>query len=97
MAAAWRASGESRAAFARRHGLDAQRVCRWIGWFADARRDAAAIAFAPVRVIGGDAPLAPRSGTGIEIAVGAAVVRVERDFDDEHLRRVVAALGGGAC
>ena len=29
----------------------------------------------------------------LEVSVGRAVVRVPADFDDEHLRRVVAGLG----
>jgi hypothetical protein len=36
-------------------------------------------------------------GSGIEVVVSGAVVRIARGFDDELLRRVVATLGMGSC
>jgi hypothetical protein len=92
MVAALEASGETQAEFARRHGLKEARVQRWVGRVSGLRpgesEPTLAVRFAPVR-LGGSA----RSGeSGLEVVVGAAVVRVNRDMDDELLRRVVAAL-----
>jgi len=46
----------------------------------------------PVRVTS-----AQPAASGLEVVVGGAVVRVGRGFDDELLRRVVAALGEASC
>lgn len=95
MVAALRASGETPAAFARRHGLHDARVQRWVGRVGTKSRPAAAVsavAFAPVRVIA-ERP----TGSGLEVVVGGAVVRIARGFDDELLRRVVATLGAASC
>ena len=35
-------------------------------------------------------------GTTLEVRIGRAAIRVARDFDPEHLRRLVEVLGGGA-
>ena len=48
--------------------------------------------FAPVRLV------EPRAeASGLEVAVGGAIVRVQRGFDEALLRHVVAVLGGVAC
>lgn len=54
---AWRASGESISAFARRHGIDAQRICWWRDRLED-RAEAAALV--PVRIT---------SSMGVAVAV----------------------------
>jgi hypothetical protein len=95
MVAALRASGETPAAFARRHGLHEVRVQRWVARVGRKARSATPVqpvAFAPVRVTS-----AQPAVSGLEVAVGGAVVRVSRGFDDDLLRRVVAALAEAAC
>jgi len=95
MVAALRASGETPAAFARRHGLHEVRVQRWVARVGRKARSAAQVrpvGFAPVRVTS-----AQPAASGLEVVVGGAVVRVGRGFDDELLRRVVAALGEATC
>ena len=87
MVAALRASGETPAAFARRHSLHEVRVQRWVARVGRKARSAA-----PVRVTS-----AQSAASGLEVVVGGAVVRVDRGFDDELLRRVVAALGEASC
>lgn len=101
MVAALRRYGGGVADFAVRHDLDPQRVRYWIGRVEQGRRArprlgrGEAVVFAPVRVIDSPAKAAPAQV--LEVVVGAAVVRVGGDFDETHLRRVVAALGGVAC
>ena len=95
MVAALRASGETPAAFARRHGLHEVRVQRWVARVSRKARPAASVqpvAFAPVRVTS-----APRAVSGLEVVIGGAVVRVGVGFDGDLLRRVVAALGEASC
>lgn len=92
MVEAFLASGLSRGAFARRHGLTFQRVKYWLDRIAGRPAQpsgVAAVAFAPVRVV--------ETAGALEVVVGCAVVRVVRDFDPAHLCRVVAALGGLPC
>ena len=94
---ALRASGQTVSAFARRHGVHAERVRRLV------RREeqraapsgaAVSLGFAPVRVV---ERAEPAEGAALEVTVGVAVIRVGRDFDEALLGRVVAALGGGRC
>jgi len=95
MVAALRASGETPAAFARRHDLHEVRVQRWVARVGRKARSAARVrpvGFVPVRVTS-----AQPAASGLEVVVGGAVVRVGRGFDDELLRRVVAALGEASC
>jgi hypothetical protein len=95
MVAALRASGETPAVFARRHGLHEVRVERWVARVGRKARSAASVrpvAFAPVRVTS-----AQPAGSGLEVVVGGAVVRVCHGFDGELLRRVVATLGEASC
>lgn len=102
MAEALRRSGEPARSFARRYGLEEQRVRRWAARFevgtgedsreAGAGQDEREVGFAPVTIV------AAREGetAGVEIAVSGVVVRVGRGFDAELLRRVLATLGA-AC
>lgn len=95
MVAALRASGETLAAFARRHGLHEVRVQRWaarVGRRSRTTSPVSPVVFAPVRVTP-----APASTTGLEVVIGGAVVRVGHGFDGDLLRRVVAALGEASC
>ena len=94
MVAALRASGETPAAFARRHGLHEVRVQRWVTRVGRKARSAPVqpVAFAPVRVTS-----AQPAVCGVEVVVGGAVIRVGRGFDGDLLRRVVAALAEVSC
>jgi len=87
---AWRASGESLAGFARRHGVGSQRIAWW------ARRidggTPAPVRFHPVRL----ANLDGGSGAAIEIhLVGGHRVRVPPGFPAADLQRVLAVLDAG--
>jgi transposase-like protein len=108
MVAALRASGETPAEFARRHGVQEVRVQRWVARVGRKPRPSATVqpvVFAPVRVTAQrvTAQQATASehehghGHGLEVVVGGAVVRVSRGFDGELLRRVVATLGEASC
>ena len=99
-----RSSGLSQGAFARGCGENPQRVKYWLdrieGRSKQARpsrggRQAAAVTFAPVRIAEG--PRVAASSPALEVVVGTAVVRVPPGFDEQHLVRVVTALGGVAC
>jgi hypothetical protein len=95
MVAALRASGETPAAFARRHGLHEVRVQRWVARVSRKSRSispVSPVAFAPVRVTA-----APALTAGLEVVIGGTVVRVGRGFDSELLRCMVAALGEASC
>lgn len=95
MVAALRASGETPAAFARRHGLRERRVQRWVARVGRKSRSTSPVSpvvFAPVRVTA-----APTSTAGLDVVIGGAVVRVGHGFDDDLLRRVVAALREASC
>jgi len=95
MVAALRASGETPATFAKRHGLHETRVQRWVarvGRKARSSTPVQPVAFAPVRVSS-----APSAVSGLEVVVGGAMVRVGHGFDGDLLRRVVAALGEASC
>jgi transposase-like protein len=95
MVAALRASGETQAAFAERHGLQEARVQRWVKRVGRKPRLAATaspVTFAPVRVTS-----EPMASSRLDIVVGGAVVRVSHGFDGELLRRVVATLGEATC
>ena len=91
-------------AVARRHGLTPQQL---FGWRRDVRRrstrrqsnDAAEMSFAPVLVETGGpqagppvAPSCPTATGTIEIALGAAVVRVSPGIDVATLTKVLRAV-----
>lgn len=99
-----RRSRESRAAFARRHGLNSQRIKYWLdrlegsarrGRRRERQADTAA-AFAPVRVVEARADAAA-AALALEVVVCGVVVRVPACFEEQHLRRVVEALRGASC
>jgi transposase-like protein len=103
MVEAFRRSGESLGAFARRHGMQAQRVKYWVDRFegrstagraAGRSARAACVTFAPLQVV---EPAPPTESAPIEVVVGSAVVRVPAGFDQAHLSRVLAALAGTPC
>ena len=87
--AAWRASGETLSAFARRHGVDRRRIARWAG-----RLEAAPLVrFHPVRVASrGEAA----REIEIEMEVAGARIRLPHGFDAEDLHRLLSVLDTGA-
>jgi hypothetical protein len=95
MVDAWRESGETVAAFARRQGVERRRLARWIRRV-DGKADVL-VPFHPVRVV--DVPAETRqSEAPIEIVVGSPCrVRVPPGFEGDDLRRVLAVLAGGSC
>ena len=85
VAEAWRSSGDSLAAFCRRHELKAQRVGKW------ARRlDGGSIQFHPVELVRG-AVRGSNVSLELELARGE-IVRVPTGFALDDLRRVLVAL-----
>jgi transposase len=89
---AWRASGLTQAAFARRHGIHDRRLARWSARLG--RPSAARMRFHPVRVAMAES--GSTGGLAIELA-GGRRIRVERGFDGEDLRRVLELLGETAA
>lgn len=88
---AWRRSGESKAGFAKRHGVDPRRLARWAARL-NKERGAMPMRFHAVRVTDGE------SNESIEIALGdGRRVRVPSGFRTEDLRRVLALLAGEAA
>lgn len=83
--AAWRSSGESLAGFARRTGVDKQRLRRWAARLGPGRRDA--VRFHPVRVMDVAAAAGP-----IEIHVSGCRVVAVPGVRAEDLRQVLAAI-----
>lgn len=93
MARAFAASGETKAEFARRHGLGEERIRRWLGQLAERDRRSKRPVFAPVRLVE-----RARSGSGgVELVIGARVVRVGNGFCPETLRQVLAVIEDDAC
>jgi transposase-like protein len=83
-------SGQTVGEFARRHGLQEQRVRAWTKRFFEAK--APLPTFVPVRVRATAAVVEPKPA-GVEVRLrGGRTVRVEADFNADLLRRVIAAL-----
>jgi hypothetical protein len=88
---AWQRSGEPISSFARRHGLQPHRLCRWGSRLRGRVRP---VRFHPVRIVGGE-------GGGhreaIEVVlVNGRRVRVPAGFAAADLERVLAVLEGRA-
>lgn len=97
--ALWRKSGMPLGSWARSVGLTASRVAYWRGLSArrpssGATKKAAALAvtLAPVSIVGA----APHGALTIELRSGRAI-RVEGDFDDATLARVIAIAERVSC
>ena len=89
---AWRESGETLSAFARRHRVDPRRLSRWAS---RVRRSAPApVQFHRVRVAGDGASRPEGASIEIELRAGRRV-RVGPGFAAEDLRRVLAVLDEG--
>lgn len=94
--AALDASGLSRAAFAREHGISAQRLRWWRARLESAPERSTAIEFLPVQVLE-PATKAASTGAMMEIAIGDLLVRVGPGFDGVALRRLLSVMGAPAC
>jgi transposase-like protein len=98
LVARWRRSGESQAAFARRHGIDPQRLSYWKRVLGReqpvADRGRAVASFVPVRLVGLDGAMP--SGT-IEVVLGAECRLVVREGVSRELLREVLSVLRQAC
>ena len=84
--ALWRRSGEPLAKFARGAGLSRSRLAYWRERLSSSpQTDETPITFAPVTVL----PSASRGALVVELRSGRAV-RIEGEFDDASLARVIA-------
>jgi hypothetical protein len=59
---AWRRSGESRSAFAKRHGLQTKRLRYWAGRLPRAEEPARTLALVPTTVVGAELSAVIRAG-----------------------------------
>lgn len=106
---AWASSGESMAAFARRHELTVQRLRWWKRWLmptttasATDEGDALGVTFLPVHVVDHQVVSEPVVGVStaerLEVVVrGGRVIRVPDAFEPRTLARVVQTLETLAC
>ncbi len=105
---AWVASGQSMAAFARRHGLAVKRLRWWKRWLMPTTSraldegDALDVTFLPVHVVGHEVATEPAVDVGaaarLEVVLrGGRVIRVPDGFEPRTLARVVQALEALAC
>lgn len=89
---AWRQSGQPLAAFARRYGLRAPRVGRWVRELEEGQEP---VRFHPVRLVEREEPRQPCPDP-IEIVLGdGQAVRVPAGFAAEDLTRVLSVLARG--
>ncbi len=96
--AAWRASGESGRDYAARIGF-APATLRW--WASELSRRGVAVPEAPPKVTLARVEVKPAQpvrggGSGVQLAVGAVRVDVERGFDAATLRAVLAVIAEGS-
>ena len=90
---AWRASDETLARFAQRHGVHRGRLARWAGRLG--RAEPVPVRFHPVRVAS-DAAADRRGSASIEIALTSGrCIRVAPGFDAADLRRVLVGVDEG--
>jgi transposase-like protein len=95
---ACRRSGLSAAAFARRYGIRAERLRRWVRELEEEGRNDGALRFHPVRVVQRreEREESPPRRRPIEIVTRrGARVRVPAGFRAEDLERVLVVLGEG--
>lgn len=89
MVDAWRASGATVAAFARRQGVDRRRLARWVRRV-EAKADVV-VPFHPVRVVDDEGARQRPPAIDIEVGLGYRV-RVGAGFATDDLRRVITVL-----
>lgn len=91
---AWRRSGQSGAAFARRHGLSVRRLLRW----RDRLQPSPAPVFHPVRVVQAGEPIGTPGRAALELELcGGRRIRVAAGFDPELLEALVRTVEGWGC
>ena len=102
--AAWEQSGETLAAFARRHGVRPNRLARWRDQLRKTRGPAR-LRFHPVKVretpvdgIARSVPAVAEGGGGLELVLrGGRRILVARGFDAAVLVELVRVLESGPC
>ncbi len=90
---AWRASGLTRATFARQHGVATRRLAYWEQRISPSTATRSAIMLAPVTVI---ASPARDSEIALELRSGH-VVRLRGVVDEDQLARVIRAAERAGC
>jgi hypothetical protein len=90
----WDASGETREAFARRHGLTVSRLDYWKRQLRQASARDAAVGFAPVRVVG---DLDTQASAGVEVVLAGGERVVVRDGASVDLLRTVLTALRASC
>ena len=91
---AWRRSGQSVAAFARRQGVSGVRLLRWRAQL----QPTAPPVFHPVRVVERPRPIAVAMPEPLELELrGGRRVRVQAGFDPELLEQLVRTVEGWGC
>jgi hypothetical protein len=96
--AAWRRSGQSRAAFATQHRLAVRRLARWVARLG--RSSPGRVRFHPVRVVAPAEPATEAPAPALEVLLPSGCrVRVPPGVAAADLRAVVAALAAapGGC
>jgi transposase-like protein len=89
----WRKTGDPLCQVAKRCGVGVGAAYYWAKQEGSSRGQQSAVqevSFA--QLVRATAEVAPT----LEVKIGRAAIRVAKDFDPEHLRRLVEALGGGA-
>ena len=92
---AWQESGETMASFARRHGVQAKRVARWVRRLQESEERAPS-SFFPVRVVRRADSDSRKVKSGIELVRRGWRVRVAPAFVAEDFERVLEVLELGA-
>jgi transposase-like protein len=90
---AWERSGQTMAAFARRHDVAAKRLARWVRRLQEAEQSSGPTGFHPVRVVR-RAGAGEKRTRGIEVVRNGWRVRVAPGVAAEDLRRVLEIVAG---
>lgn len=97
--AAWRASGDTLAQFARDWSLNPNRISRWVAEFDD-RDEEAEVSFLPVQVVESAQPVVateseePTERWVGEVCHGEFVVRVPVGFAADEMARLLGVVAG---
>ena len=94
----WKASGLSQTAFAKREQLDQSRISFWARRLQTLEEEPAKVPMRQAFVRVQPRPVMPSQGGVIEVIVQEELrVRVQGDFDEQVLRRVLAVARELAC
>ncbi len=89
----WRKTGDPLCRVAKRCGVGVGAAYYWAKQEGSSRGKRSAVQEVKfAQLVRASAEVAPT----LEVRIGRAAIRVAKDFDPEHLRRLVEALGGGA-